>query len=132
MVSLSAAARADFVETDGIPSKLHQASIGLVAFTSKPVPLEWAEASLTSQAARPDGGHYGSLFWDTGWTIGGQRFGAFNASGNGGNKIYVFTTHPLVVVLPATAYNQPYAHPQVEKLMEQLVLPALTAASAVK
>jgi CubicO group peptidase (beta-lactamase class C family) len=96
------------------------------------LPREWVQTSLTSHANRPDGGHYGYLFWNTEWTIDGQHFEAFNSSGNGGNKIYVFTTHPLVVVITATAYNQPYAHAQVEKLMQQLVLPAVTAASAMR
>jgi hypothetical protein len=43
----------------------------------------------------------------------------------GGNKIFVFLNQPLVIVITASAYGQPYAHPQVDRMMEEFILPAV-------
>ena len=40
------------------------------------------------------------------------------------NKLFIFKDHPLVVVITVTANNRPYAHPQVDKIMERYLLPA--------
>ena len=41
------------------------------------------------------------------------------------NKIYIFKDQPLVIVVTATAYGTSYAHPQVDKMMENYILPAV-------
>lgn len=91
------------------------------------VPRNWVEQSFTKQIKLPSGEneYYGYLFWNKTYTIGGKRYETFYATGNGGNKIFVFKDQPLVVVLTATAYNRPYAHPQVDKMMERYILPAI-------
>ena len=71
------------------------------------------------------GGHYGYLFWNKQYTVGGKSYEVAYSSGNGGNKIFIFKDLPLVVVITAKAYNQPYAHVQVDKMMEEGVLPAM-------
>lgn len=61
--------------------------------------------------------------------VGGKAYETFYCSGNGGNSIFIFKDQPLVVVVTATAYGQVYAHTQVDKLMEQYILPAVMAKS---
>jgi len=93
------------------------------------LPADWVKKSLSSQIDLPGGnGHYGYLFWNTPYTLNGKTHEAFYCSGNGGNKVFVFKDLPLVVIVTATAYNRPYAHPQVDKLMERYILPAVMPA----
>lgn len=90
------------------------------------LPASWVKESLTNYFP-PTGNHagYGYLFWRQVFTIDGQDHEAFLCSGNGGNKIYIFSDLPLVIVVTATAYNQMYAHSQVKRMMQQLILPAV-------
>nr|WP_315026812.1 hypothetical protein [uncultured Chryseobacterium sp.] len=37
----------------------------------------------------------------------------------------MFTEIPVVMVITATAYNKPYAHSQVEKIVQDYLLPSL-------
>lgn len=91
------------------------------------VPRNWVSLSFTRHNALPDRENefYGYLFWNKTYNIDGRRCEAFYATGNGGNKIYIFKDQPLVVVVTATAYGKPYAHPQADKIMERYVLPAV-------
>jgi CubicO group peptidase (beta-lactamase class C family) len=87
----------------------------------------WIDKSFTRQLALPEkeSEFYGFLFWNKAYTVNGNRYETFYATGNGGNKIFVFKDHPLVVVITATAYNKPYGHAQVDKIMNRFVLPAV-------
>lgn len=93
------------------------------------IPRNWVEKTFTKHLALPpafgENGFYGYLFWNITYNAGGKSHEAFYATGNGGNKIFVFKDHPLVVVVTATAYGRPYAHPQVDKIMEKYILPAV-------
>jgi CubicO group peptidase (beta-lactamase class C family) len=91
------------------------------------VPRGWVERSFTRRRALPgrEGEFYGYLFWNKTYQVDGERLEAFYATGNGGNKVFVFKDRPLVVVITATAYNKPYAHAQVERMMERHILPAV-------
>lgn len=97
------------------------------------IPADWVKASLAKQVARTeqkDGGHYGYLFWNDSIQSGQQSFEVAYASGNGGNKIFIFKDIPLVIVITAKAYNKAYAHPQVAQMVSEYLLPAiLTQAS---
>ncbi|MEP6904019.1 MAG: serine hydrolase, partial [Actinomycetota bacterium] len=88
----------------------------------------WVDKTFTRYLKLPydDSGHYGYLFWNTIFKANDKPYEAFNASGNGGNKIFIFKDQPLVVIITATAYNRPYGHPQVNKIMEKYILPAVT------
>jgi len=90
------------------------------------VPQNWVKQSFSKHIALPDRENefYGYLFWNKTFAAGGKQFETFYATGNGGNKIFVFKDQPIVVVITATAYNRPYAHPQVDKIMERYILPA--------
>ncbi len=91
------------------------------------VPRSWVEKSFSKHRKLPDWGNgfYGYLFWNKIYNVNGKQYEAFYATGNGGNKIFVFTDQPLVIVIAAAAYNKPYGHPQVDKIMERYVLPAV-------
>ena len=97
------------------------------------IPADWVKASLAKQVARTgqkDDGHYGYLFWNDTIQSGQQSYEVAYASGNGGNKIYIFKDLPLVIVITAKAYNKAYAHPQVAQMISDYILPAiLTQAS---
>jgi len=87
---------------------------------------QWVEKSLDKQIAQPmDNGYYGYLFWNKTYTIDNQEYEVSYCSGNGGNKIYIFKDIPFVIVLTASAYNNPNAHPNADKMMEDYILPAL-------
>ena len=91
------------------------------------LPEAWVTKSLAQQVSIPreEGGFYGYLFWNKVFEIEGNKYEAAYCSGNGGNKIYVFKELPLVIVVTAQAYGQPYAHFQVDKMMKEYVLPAV-------
>ncbi len=87
----------------------------------------WAEKSLTKQIKLPFGDNefYGYLFWNRTYSVKGKKYEVFYATGNGGNKIFIFKDQPLVVVITATAYNKWYQHPQADSMMERYILPAV-------
>ncbi|WP_114940267.1 serine hydrolase domain-containing protein [Mucilaginibacter endophyticus] len=103
-------------------------NVGL--WNSKQVlPPSWVKDSFTKHLTLPKDvvgeGFYGYLFWNKTYTVNGKAYETYYCSGNGGNKIFVFTDQPLVVIITAEAYNTPYAHPQVDKMMRDYILPAV-------
>jgi len=88
---------------------------------------EWVEESTRAHMvanARLDR-HYGYYWWREKFPIDKRWIETYFASGNGGNKIYVFPTEDLVVVITASAYDQSYGHPQVRMMMNKYILPAV-------
>ncbi|TDX01520.1 serine hydrolase domain-containing protein [Dinghuibacter silviterrae] len=91
------------------------------------IPAEWVAKTFTKYKAlpnRPDE-YYGYLFWNKKYHVGDKAYETWYCAGNGGNKIFIFTDQPLVVVLMATAYGLPYAHVQEDRMMEEFILPAV-------
>lgn len=90
------------------------------------LPKNWVEKSFSNYfPENQNHSGYGYLFWREIFEINGKTYEAYACSGNGGNKVYVFRNIPFVVVVTATAYNQPYAHSQVKKMMSNYILPAV-------
>jgi CubicO group peptidase (beta-lactamase class C family) len=93
------------------------------------IPKSWVQKSFTKQISLPADmgglGYYGYLFWNKTYTVNNNPYETFYCTGNGGNKIFVFTDQPLVVIITATAYNEGYAHPQADKIMQDYILPAV-------
>lgn len=91
------------------------------------IPIAWLEKTFSRQQKVPygDNVYYGYLFWNTTFNVKGKPYEAFFATGNGGNKIFVFKDHPWVIVITATAYAKWYMHAQVNNMMESYILPAL-------
>lgn len=92
------------------------------------LPQSWVESSLAKQLAIPgtENEFYGYLFWHKTYLLNGVNYEAAYCSGNGGNKIFIFKDQPLVIVITATAYGMPYAHTQIDRMMQNYLLPAIT------
>jgi CubicO group peptidase (beta-lactamase class C family) len=91
------------------------------------VPEDWVKKTFTKYKSIPGrkDEFYGYLFWNKKYTVDNKAYETFYCAGNGGNKIYVFTDEPLVIVITATAYGAPYAHSQEDKMMTDYILPAV-------
>ncbi|ROI00591.1 serine hydrolase domain-containing protein [Chryseobacterium daecheongense] len=86
----------------------------------------WIKKTFTNYFAdKKDFDGYGYLFWRKVYTVENKTFETYQSSGNGGNKIIVFTQIPLVIVITAKAYNKPYAHSQVDTIVQEYLLPAI-------
>jgi CubicO group peptidase (beta-lactamase class C family) len=91
------------------------------------LPADWIKKTFTKYHELPDrpDEYYGYFFWNKKYRVGDKSYETWYCTGNGGNKIFIFTDQPLVVVVTATAYGQAYAHPQVDKMMTEYILPAV-------
>jgi CubicO group peptidase (beta-lactamase class C family) len=91
------------------------------------IPRDWVTKSFTKYLNVPYGPKvfYGYLFWNMTYTVGDKPYETFFATGNGGNKIFIFKDQPLVVVITATAFGKWYMHRQVDSMMERFILPAV-------
>ncbi len=67
---------------------------------------------------------YGYLWWLRPFGKEGAKVPAFYMSGNGGNKVAVFPSLDLVVVVTSVNYNKPGAHALSEKLISEYVVAA--------
>ncbi|AEA43054.1 serine hydrolase domain-containing protein [Fluviicola taffensis] len=90
------------------------------------LPEEWVAKSLSHQMKISEGEYYGYLFWNKTYTVNGVGYEVYYSSGNGGNRIFIFKDQPIVIVITATAYNKAYGHKQVEKIMQEYLIPAIT------
>ncbi|MEO8619591.1 MAG: serine hydrolase [bacterium] len=91
------------------------------------IPRAWVDRTLTKHKTIPgrNDESYGYLFWNKKLRVNGRSYETFYCAGNGGNSIFIFKDQPLVVVITATAYGAMYAHPQVSRMMENYILPAV-------
>lgn len=91
------------------------------------VPTEWINKTFTRQIQITEREHefYGYLFWNKTYTVNGKNYETFYCAGNGGNKVFIFKDVPLTIVITAKAFNRPYGHSQVDKMMEDYILPAI-------
>ncbi|WBX98662.1 serine hydrolase domain-containing protein [Chryseobacterium gambrini] len=86
----------------------------------------WIKKSFTNYFTdNKDFEGYGYLFWRKVYKVGGKSFETYQSNGNGGNKIIIFTALPVVMVITAKAYNKPYAHLQVDRMVQEYLLPAV-------
>ena len=87
---------------------------------------EWITKSLSHQMAISEGEYYGYLFWNKTYNVNGMNYEVYYSSGNGGNRIFIFKDFPIVVVITSTAYNTSYGHKQVDKIMQNYLIDAIT------
>ena len=89
----------------------------------------WVEKSLSKQVSQAHAGikdgYYGYLFWNKTYTIDGTPYEVSFCSGRGGNKIFIFKNLPFVIVITSSAYNNPNAHSNVDKMIIDYILPAI-------
>jgi CubicO group peptidase (beta-lactamase class C family) len=86
---------------------------------------EWINKSLSHQIAITENEFYGYLFWNKTYKVKNIDYEVYYSSGNGGNRIFIFKDQPLVIVITATAYNTPFGQKQVDKIMQDYIIPAL-------
>ena len=91
------------------------------------LPAQWVHKTFTRHKKIPGRveEYYGYLFWNKKYRVAGKEYEIFYCAGNGGNKIFIFPNHPWVIVITASAYGAIYAHPQVDKMMTEYIIPAL-------
>jgi CubicO group peptidase (beta-lactamase class C family) len=87
---------------------------------------EWIAKSLSHQMTISENEYYGYLFWNKTYKVNGVDYEVYYSSGNGGNRIFIFKDQPIVIVITSTAYNTAYGHKQVEKIMQEYLIPAIT------
>ena len=88
---------------------------------------KWIDKTFTKQKRilNRENEFYGYLFWNKSFQVNNKSYDAYYCAGNGGNYILVFKNQPLVIVITAKAYGQPYAHSQVTKMVTDYILPAV-------
>ncbi|MBF8456871.1 serine hydrolase [Kaistella sp. G5-32] len=89
------------------------------------LPKDWVAKSLSHQIIISENEFYGYLFWNKTYKINGKNYEVYYSSGNGGNRIFIFKDERIVIVITATAYNTPNGEKQVEKMMENYLIPAV-------
>jgi CubicO group peptidase (beta-lactamase class C family) len=92
------------------------------------VPAQWVQTTFSKHKTIPARAeeYYGYLFWNKKYKVAGKEYETFYCTGNGGNKIFIFANQPWVIVITASAYGARYAHLQVDKMMTEYIIPALT------
>lgn len=92
------------------------------------VPEAWVRSSIEAQYPVPwenyDG--YGYSWYSHTLQINNREFRYFFASGNGGNKIYVFPDEQMVVVTQSAAYNTNYGQRRSLEVLK-MILAAMAA-----
>ncbi|HYF29509.1 MAG TPA: serine hydrolase [Chitinophagaceae bacterium] len=89
------------------------------------LPEKWVDSSLARHYQANNDNGYGYLWWNKNYTVRNKAYNTSYCSGNGGNKIFVFKDLATVIVVTASAYNQRYAHPQVDEMMIKYILPSI-------
>lgn len=89
------------------------------------LPRDWIERSLRPQVTIDDSTEYGYLWWLRDFGTADRPAPAAYMSGNGGNKVMDFPTLDLAVVVTSTNYNQRGLHEVTDRLVRELLLPAL-------
>ncbi|MEM8556885.1 MAG: serine hydrolase [Bacteroidota bacterium] len=92
------------------------------------LPEAWVRASVEPLYPVPWENYdsYGYAWYTHTLTVEGRAFRYTIASGNGGNKIYVFPDERMVVAIQSAAYNTRYGHPRSFNVLKR-VLAAVTA-----
>ena len=80
------------------------------------------KASTTPKAQIDETTEYGYLWWLKTYNSGSRSYPTYFMTGNGGNKVFVFPTLDMVVVITATNYNMKGMHEWSEKILTEYVL----------
>ena len=87
------------------------------------IPKAWIQASTTKQIETPEGEGYGYFWWIKALNFKDSTVMAFEASGNGGNKITVIPELEMVIVLTGSGYESEYVEgEQARIIMEEYIL----------
>ena len=89
------------------------------------VPESWVKASTHPHARIDEATEYGYLWWLKAFKAANASYPAFYMSGNGGNKVVVFPTLDLTVVITSTNYSTRGMHEQTDRLLTDHILRAV-------
>ncbi|MGH2666400.1 serine hydrolase domain-containing protein [Flavobacterium sp.] len=87
---------------------------------------DWVAKSLSHQMTISENEYYGYLFWNKTYKVNAADYEVYYSSGNGGNRIFIFKNQPIVIVITSTAYNTPYGEKQVDKIMQDYLIPIVS------
>jgi CubicO group peptidase (beta-lactamase class C family) len=87
------------------------------------VPQSWVKDSTQPHVQIDEQTKYGYLWWLKEFKAGDRSYAAYFMSGNGGNKVAVFPTLDMVVVVTSTNYNTKGMHEQTERVLTDYILP---------
>jgi CubicO group peptidase (beta-lactamase class C family) len=90
------------------------------------IPEQWVHASTQPHAQIDDETEYGYLWWLRSFASGGRKHAPYLMSGNGGNKVAVLPDLNMVVVITSTNYGAKGMHEQMDRLLSEYVLAAVT------
>lgn len=87
---------------------------------------EWVEKSVRPHANAREDTDYGYLWWLQTFHSKGRSLVSYGMYGNGGNKVLVFPSEALVVVITTTNYGVEMAAALTDKLIVDYILEAVT------
>lgn len=86
------------------------------------VSKEWVTASTQPHAQVNDDTEYGYLWWLKAFPGGAKKYNAFLMQGNGGNKVAVFPSLDMVVVITTTNFGVRGSHQLSDRLLTDYIL----------
>jgi CubicO group peptidase (beta-lactamase class C family) len=86
---------------------------------------QWIKTSTQPHARVDDDTEYGYLWWLRVFKSGEKKFPAYCMSGNGGNKVCVFSDLDMVVVITSTNYSTRGMHQQTDRMVTDFILPSV-------
>jgi len=89
------------------------------------IPAEWVKRSVEPHANAREGIDYGYLWWLQQFKTNGRIVKSYGMAGSGGNKVFVLPELDAVVVITTNNFQVRDAHPLSEKLLTNLIMPAL-------
>jgi CubicO group peptidase (beta-lactamase class C family) len=89
------------------------------------VPASWVTTSIQPHAQVDDETEYGYLWWIRRFTHAGQSYPSYLMQGNGGNKVAVFPSLDLVVVITSARYNAREMRTLSDHLLTEYILAAV-------
>lgn len=84
----------------------------------------WVMASTHPHARIDEETEYGYLWWLKSFKAGKKSYPAYFMSGNGGNKVTVFPSLDMSIVITSTNFNTKGMHQQTEQLLTDYILRA--------
>jgi len=106
--------------------KLGQLYLNGGAWNGRPVvSAGWVSRSISPHAKAHDDNEYGYLWWLQTFRSQNRDFSCFAMYGTGGNKVYVFPSQKLVVVVTTTNFRVPGAGALTDKMLTEGILPTL-------
>ena len=85
----------------------------------------WVKASVSAQAQVDEQRHYGYLLWLYPYSVKSVTHHSYQMAGSGGNKVVIFPNLDLVVLVTTTNFGARNPHQITDKLITELILPAV-------